>query len=162
MGTPHYMSPEQCKGEPIDSRSDIYSLGATFYFLLTGRPPFIDKDPIKIIKQHINKPLHPPRQLNPDIPPEISDIVEKMLAKFPEDRYQDTMGLVMDMEKLEHERMIETEITHEVSVIEEKHATTIQSIEKKSRRLHYILVGTIAAFIFLLLVAAIILLFVVN
>lgn len=86
IGTPHYMSPEQCEGRPIDARSDIYSLGATLYHCLTGRPPAHGKDPIAVLRSHIEAEPPPARSLRPDTPAELNALVHEMLTRDPEKR----------------------------------------------------------------------------
>ena len=89
MGTPVYMSPEQCLGtKEVDCRSDIYSLGAILYELLTGHPPFISEGFGALLNMHLNQPPRSPRLIEPAIPPGLELSVLKMLAKKPEDRYQ--------------------------------------------------------------------------
>ena len=85
LGTPLYMSPEQIKGRPVDNRSDIYSLGITFYESLTGRVPFPHGD-IGYCHIHETPPL--PSLLNPDIPEPLEKIIIKSIEKNPENRYQ--------------------------------------------------------------------------
>ncbi len=89
LGTPYYMSPEQCEGTEIDERSDLYSLGCVLYELLTGQPPFPAGGQRAIMNQHMNKPPTDPRTLRPDIPRELSRIIVEMLAKDPGDRPAD-------------------------------------------------------------------------
>jgi len=88
LGTVEYLAPEQALSSQVDGRADIYSLGATLYFLLTGRPPFPDGDARTKILQLANERPAPIRQLAPNIPHGLADVVEKMLAKEPEERYQ--------------------------------------------------------------------------
>ena len=88
IGTPEYMSPEQGRGEEIDHRSDLYSLGVVLYELLSGHPPFTATTPWGIIKQHISEELPPIRQRNPAVPPGLAAVVAKAMAKAPSDRYQ--------------------------------------------------------------------------
>ncbi|HTL52964.1 MAG TPA: protein kinase [Planctomycetota bacterium] len=95
MGTPAYMSPEQCDGKAIDGRCDIYSLGGTFFKLVTGRLPFEAETAMSMMYRHKHEPLTPPTSLIPTIPLSISDIVVKMMAKQRQDRFQ-TMGEVVD------------------------------------------------------------------
>ncbi len=88
IGSPYYMSPEQGAGEPIDPRSDVYSLGATFYYALTGARPFTGDSPQAVIYQHGHVLPKPPNERNGEIPKGLSLIVEKMLLKKKEDRFQ--------------------------------------------------------------------------
>ncbi len=98
QGTVAYMSPEQTGriNRSIDIRTDFYSLGVTFYELLTGQLPFQGND-LSIIHGHIAKEPTPPHQVNPAIPTAISSIIMKMLAKDPEDRYQSAWGIQSDL-----------------------------------------------------------------
>ncbi|GGA09430.1 AAA family ATPase [Okeania sp. KiyG1] len=99
-GTLAYISPEQTgrMNRCIDYRSDFYSLGVTFYQMLTKQLPFHSNDPMEIIHSHIAKTPIPPHQINPEIPIAISLIVMKMLSKNAEDRYQSALGLKADLE----------------------------------------------------------------
>ncbi len=94
LGTPAYMSPEQCRGEPGDARSDIYALGVLLYQLCTGRVPFDADTPYAIILKHITAPLPPPRSICPDLLEAVERVILKALAKDPDDRFQsvDEMG----------------------------------------------------------------------
>jgi len=87
MGTPVYMSPEQCEGTAIDGRSDVYSLGIVLYELLTGRIPFNVKTLTEAVRAHTQEPPPPPRSINPAIPSQLEDVVLKAMAKKPEDRF---------------------------------------------------------------------------
>jgi len=99
LGTPHYLSPEQAKGEKnIDGRTDIYSLGATFYHLVTGVTPFAGSTAAVIIIKHINELPSNPRDLNADIPDSVAHVIMRMMAKDPADRYADCQELLDDLE----------------------------------------------------------------
>jgi len=101
-GSPLFMSPEQASGdERIDARSDIYSLGAVMYYMLTGQPPFAFDNPIKVMIAHATHDVTPPRQLNPDLPQELEDIILRCLEKDPEHRYQDVIALKRAMSELD-------------------------------------------------------------
>lgn len=101
MGTPNYISPEQARGEEtIDIRSDIYSLGATFYHMVTGTPPFEGPNPTVIMVKHVSEPPISPRARNPELGPEVEEIVLRMMAKNPLDRYQTPHDLLVDLENL--------------------------------------------------------------
>jgi serine/threonine-protein kinase len=88
MGTPDYMSPEQASGTPADFRSDIYSLGVVLFEMFTGRLPFTGEKVMTVILGHIQKPPPLPRKLNPQIPPELEQIILRCLDKNPKKRYQ--------------------------------------------------------------------------
>ena len=87
LGTPAYMAPEQIRCQPIDSRTDQYSLGIVAYELLTGAKPYQTEDDMQLLFAHVSCEPVPPRDLRPDLPEAIADIVLKMLSKDPEDRY---------------------------------------------------------------------------
>ena len=88
LGTSAYMSPEQALGQPVDARSDIYSLGCVLYEMLTGEPPFMADVSAAVLHQHVRVAPKPARERNPAIPPELGDLVMQMLAKQPKDRPQ--------------------------------------------------------------------------
>ena len=98
VGTPHYMSPEQCWNEPVDARSDIYSLGATYYVLLTGRTPYTAMHDLQVMFAHCNDPVPDPRAIRPELPEACRDIARKAMAKSPADRYQTARELVAALE----------------------------------------------------------------
>ncbi len=99
-GTINYISPEQTGriNRPIDYRTDLYSLGVTFYELFTGQLPFTGEDESEIVYGHIAKAPIPPKDINPDIPATLSEIVMKMISKTAEDRYQSALGVKKDLE----------------------------------------------------------------
>jgi serine/threonine protein kinase len=92
MGTPDYISPEQALGEPLDGRSDIYSLGVTLFFLLAGRLPFQADSSITMALMHVHDTPPPLSTFRPDITPQIDRVLAKALSKWPEERYQ-TAGM---------------------------------------------------------------------
>ncbi len=94
LGTPKYMSPEAARGEALDQRSDIYSLGATFYHLLTGTPPFVAETPMGVLYRIVNDPLPPISQAKSDIDLELASMVERMLAKEREVRFQNCQEIL--------------------------------------------------------------------
>jgi len=99
MGTPGYLSPEQCLDQGVDKRSDIYSLGATFFEMLTGRTPFTADSPLALLRKIVE--LQPPDlgELAPDVAPEVRRIVSRMMAKDPAERYQECEEIVGDLRR---------------------------------------------------------------
>jgi len=100
IGTPAYMSPEQCLGQQVDGRSDLYSLGCVLYALLTGQPPFAEGQPLAIMFQHINAAPTAPRTIRPDIPPELDHLVLELLAKDPARRPADAGHVIAALQAL--------------------------------------------------------------
>lgn len=97
-GTPYYISPEQIRGDvDIDFRADIYSLGATMYHLLTGRPPFEADTPSAVMHKHLKEPLHPPDHINTALSAGVSEIIEVAMAKNREERYSSTQDMLEDL-----------------------------------------------------------------
>ncbi len=95
IGTPQYMSPEQGTGQAVDRRSDIYSLGIVLFHCLTGRVPFTAENPLSITVKHLQEPLPVDALRVAGVPPPIEQVVVKMTAKAPPDRYQSTSELVL-------------------------------------------------------------------
>lgn len=97
VGTPFYMSPEQIRGEACDIRSDLYSLGVVFFELISGRRPFENESATAIQIAHLSSPAPSLLSLDPALPAGCDDMVQKLLAKQPEDRYQSTAELLQDL-----------------------------------------------------------------
>ena len=95
-GTPQYMSPEQARGDPVDLRSDLFSLGSVMYAMGTGRPPFRGETGLAVLRRVCDDTPRPIREVNPDIPEALAEIVHKLLAKNPDDRFQ-SAGAVADL-----------------------------------------------------------------
>jgi tRNA A-37 threonylcarbamoyl transferase component Bud32 len=99
LGTPYYMSPDQISRRKVDGRSDIYSLGVVFFEMLTGKRPFDDVDPLKVLIKHRESPPPKPRSFNRKIPAALEKIVLKMLTKRPTDRYKTVTALLSALKR---------------------------------------------------------------
>ena len=93
IGTPAFMSPEQCKGAEVDARSDQYSLGAVLYQVTTGALPYEGETPMVVVIKHINEPLPRPRYVNPYLPDAVEAVVQRAMAKNPDRRYASIVEL---------------------------------------------------------------------
>jgi CheY-like chemotaxis protein/tRNA A-37 threonylcarbamoyl transferase component Bud32 len=93
LGTPAYMPPEQLMGEPVDARSDLYAAGVVLYECLTGKLPFEAGSVISLVAKLLKEDARPPQEVNPEIPPALSALVLRLLAKSPEDRVQTAVDL---------------------------------------------------------------------
>lgn len=100
LGTPQYISPEQGRGHRVDQRSDIYSLGATFYHVVTGRMPFEQKSQIAVIVAHVQESPPAPHELRKELPDSVSRVIGAMMAARPEDRYRTYRELIEDLDSL--------------------------------------------------------------
>jgi serine/threonine protein kinase len=92
-GTPHYMSPEQADGQPLDHRSDLFSLGSVLYFTATGHPPFRADRPMAVLKRTCHDPHRPAWQCNAEIPDALSEIIDRLLEKKPASRFANAADL---------------------------------------------------------------------
>ena len=97
IGTAQYLSPEQASGNPVDARSDVYSLGCVLYEMLTGEPPFTGDTPISVAYQHVREDPVPPSERHEGISPDLDAVVLKALAKNPENRYQTAAEMRTDL-----------------------------------------------------------------
>jgi eukaryotic-like serine/threonine-protein kinase len=100
MGTPLYMSPEQVERKTVDTRTDIYSFGVTCYHMFAGTPPFRGTSPIEVAYQHVHKDPQPLAEIRPDLPADLCAIIQKMMAKRPEDRYQNAREIMRHIDRL--------------------------------------------------------------
>jgi len=99
-GTPRYMSPEQCRNQGLDLRSDVYSAGGTFYHLFAAQPPYEADTDAELIQLHLSSTPIPLKEINPDVPDDLNDVIMRMLARDPNDRYQDYDTLISDLDAI--------------------------------------------------------------
>jgi beta-lactam-binding protein with PASTA domain len=97
IGTAQYLSPEQARGEGVDARSDVYSMGCMLFELVTGAPPFTGDSPVAVAYQHVREDPRLPSSINPNIPPELDAIVLKAMSKNPANRYQSAADMRSDL-----------------------------------------------------------------
>ncbi len=101
LGTPYYMSPEQCNAEPADHRSDVYSLGAAYYTMLTGAAPYQDRgSAVQVMFAHCHADPPNPRSINPAVPETCAAVVARAMAKKPEHRYQSAREMLQDLDAI--------------------------------------------------------------
>jgi len=101
IGTPEYLSPEQCEGKTVDGRSDIYSLGVTMYEILTGKTPYEADTPVSMLMKIVKGNFPPIGQVNPAVPEPVQKIVEKMMQTDPQNRYANADELLKDLQGVE-------------------------------------------------------------
>jgi serine/threonine protein kinase/Tol biopolymer transport system component len=99
VGTPHYMSPERCRGKSATPASDIYSLGAILFELVTGQPPFDADTPLAVMYMHVREPIPSVREIDPCLPAAIDDVIARAMTKEPEDRCPTAVDLAADFKE---------------------------------------------------------------
>ncbi len=114
LGTPDYISPEQVKGRRGDQRSDVYSLGAIFYEMLTGQPPFTGSNPLAVMNERLLIDPAPARELSPEISPEIEEILFRALQRDPRHRYSTAAEMAWE---LEHQELVGVDSGHHRTVL---------------------------------------------
>jgi serine/threonine-protein kinase len=102
LGTPDYISPEQVKGQRGDQRSDIYALGAMLYEMLTGQPPFTGSNPLAVMNERLLNDPAPARELNPEISPQLEEILFRALERDPRHRYSNAAEMAWELEHQEY------------------------------------------------------------
>ena len=106
IGTPAYMAPEQARGKKVDERADVYALGAILYFVLAGRPPYEGNDSMKVVAKVISGPPERLDSREPGVPPELVAIVEKAMAREPEDRYATAGDLASELQRFQTGQLV--------------------------------------------------------
>lgn len=132
MGSVHYISPEQARGGFVDERSDLYSLGIMYYELLTGQLPFDEESTVSIAIKHIQEPLNPPKNLIPELPDSVNDVIIKLTQKKPEDRYQNVDELITDLDIMLDDFSAELSGTHLLPSVDDTAGEDLFMIEPVS------------------------------
>lgn len=105
LGTPRYMAPEQVRGKTVDHRSDMYALGATFYHLIAGQPAFEADTPQGVMLKHLQAPLVPLYVINPNVPGDLAELVQRLMAKDPAERFEEYDELIAQARQVEMARL---------------------------------------------------------
>lgn len=111
-GTAYFIAPEQALGKDIDTRADLYSVGASMYYVLTGHFPYNGKNTIDIIQKHINDPVPDPSKLRPDLPGWLSLAIQKLMSKNPDDRFQTAKEVYTYFNKMRAEEQLKVKTMH--------------------------------------------------
>lgn len=121
LGTPKYMSPEQCTGKKVSVCSDLYSVGATLFHFVTGHPPFEADTPFALINKHVNTPAPSIKEYDANVSDNLCSIVEKLLRKDPQERYQSAKDLLHDIESLLRGKPTKLVIHPQLPAIDDPH-----------------------------------------
>ncbi|MBE6019422.1 MAG: Stk1 family PASTA domain-containing Ser/Thr kinase [Clostridiales bacterium] len=130
VGSVHYFSPEQARGNYVDERSDIYSLGIVMYEMLTGKVPFDGDNPVTVALKHINEEIVPPIELEPSIPPALNRCVMKATSKFQTNRYANADELIQELDNISFVTNVAGPGLFESSEFAEKRKKHRQELEK--------------------------------
>jgi serine/threonine protein kinase len=102
IGTPHYISPEQAQGRPLDGRSDLYALGVTLYRAATGQLPFRSTDWFELARMHVEDAPDPPRSRQPELSERFQRVILKCMAKHPDDRYASADQFLGELQEIQN------------------------------------------------------------
>ncbi len=159
VGTPAYMSPEQLRGDPIDYRADIYSLGCILYHMLVGHPPFeaSESNVVSVIYQHLEKDPIPPGQLNPMVPPAVEHVALRALNKAPGSRYPTASDMADALNEALGRKMSTSSypVVHIDSKPALHEATHVPVPKRGARRLYWALGGALALLMIVLLAVSV-------
>lgn len=155
MGSVHYFSPEQAKGENVDRRSDIYSLGIVFYEMVTGSIPFDGGSALDLAMKHIKSPLPNPCTINPKVTDEIAEVIKKACAKEPKNRYQNARAMETAIKKAvenKEDNQGKGSKKKAVPVIEDIDEEDEETLEIKRRERNVIITAVITGVLIILLI----------
>ena len=131
VGSVHYFSPEQARGNYVDERSDIYSLGIVMYEMLTGKVPFDGDNPVTVALKHINEEIVPPIELEPGIPPALDRCVMKATSKYQTNRYANADELIQELDNISFVTKVTEDTMFESSEVKEKRKKRREEYEKE-------------------------------
>ncbi len=143
MGTPMYMSPEQVNGANVDLRSDLYSLGVTFFHVLAGEPPFRAETALALAYKHLNEEPPPLRELRPDLPSALIEVIERLMAKEPANRFPDAKSALTELKRIE----TSGEVNKTSIVTNQKPANWWTSLPISSQALRAYAIGCLVVFL---------------
>lgn len=141
-GTAYFIAPEQALGRDLDTRADLYSIGASMYYVLTGQFPYNGKNTIDIIQKHINDPVPDPSKIRKDLPPWLTQAIQKLMSKDPAKRFQTAKETYLFFQKMRAEdqlrlksgttgSVIDLETDSSLKIIKESPIENTESIKKK-------------------------------
>lgn len=145
VGTVSYMSPEQIKGEPVDNRCDIFAFGILLYRMATGDSPFESDTNVSTMAKILESQPESPRLKNNQVPPELERIIKKCLHKKPDDRYQDTRDLVVDLRNLR--RQFDSGLSSDISALQGMQSGEAMTPKRSKRPLRVILPFAVIAIV---------------
>jgi serine/threonine protein kinase len=135
IGTAYFMSPEQCRGIKVDHRTDLYSAGATYFYLLTGKYPFDGKSAIDVINKHVTEPLPNLYLLRPDLPVWTVRMIEKLMRKNPDERYQSALEVVNELKRYKeknYDNIVLSDSEFDLNELKTKHDEISKTIRLKN------------------------------
>jgi len=144
IGTPDYMSPEQVSNsEEVDFRTDIYALGASLFHMVCGKAPYTGRSAYEVMVKHVSAPLPSPHRYVPDLPMPVCDVMRKMMARDPEDRYQSYDALIADLEALLADQPVSAHQFSDESMLSVNGSSRNGLTESAQRRLWWVALAAV-------------------
>lgn len=149
IGTPHYLSPEQAQGRPLDQRVDFYALGVTLYKAATGEVPFTSTDWFELARMHVEDPPPPLRKKRSDLTKRFERVVLKCLAKHPDDRYKVADELLADLQEVSDKRRATIEVGA-APIATYQHLAITGQLRRRSRTAWMLIAGVVVGLVILI------------